>query len=194
MANTENDSRRSSILSRHHQSSHPWRMTRHGLNIKGVCTNAQCDAYSQGVVINLGIGEFDFARIILERKNKCPECFKRVNPIKYALINCQWRYVQHYSMQEFPLNTVRDTCQWKDLPCEYIIIETMPLPVVNRLRSLVQECPICLNRIDTKDRNENSYLRCAHVFHRACIDQWLRSDEPMANRCPICRYHISERC
>ena len=193
MANTENYSRRSSILSRQH-SPRPWRVTRHGLNIKGFCTNARCDAHSQRVVINLGIGEFDFARIILERKNKCPECFNRITPTKYTLINCQWRYVQHYSIQEFPLNTVRDNCQWKELPCEYIIIETMPLPVANRLRSLVQECPICLSRINTENKNEISYLCCAHVFHRTCIDQWLGSNEPMASRCPICRVYIAERC
>jgi hypothetical protein len=91
------------------RTSRPWRLKRNGLNIEGLCTNIQCDAYNQMVIINLGIGEFDFARIILERKNKCPECNGRVHPTKYALIRCQWRYVNHYSIREFPLHTIHDT-------------------------------------------------------------------------------------
>ena len=192
MASVENAHRQS--ITSHQQSPRPWRVKRHGLNIEGLCTNKRCPAHNQRVVINLGIGEFDFARISLERKNLCPECDSRIYPSKYALIRCQWRYVQHYTLEEFPLNTVHDTYQWKDLPCQYIIIETMPLPVLQQLQAIRQECSICLNPMETSYSNEISQLCCSHTFHRACIDQWVRSRESMANRCPMCRVRISERC
>lgn len=191
MADTEHAHRQSILL--HEHSPRPWRVKRHGFNIEGLCRNNQCSAYNQRVIINLGIGEFDFARILLERKNCCPECKDRIHPTKYALIRCQWRYVQHYTIEEFPLNIVHDQYQWKDLPCEYIIIETMPLPVNNQLHSRGQECSICLNRMEMNYQNDLSSLRCSHTFHRTCINQWLQSKESMANCCPLCRVGIAER-
>ena len=192
MADMKN-AHRQSIVS-HQHSPRPWRIKRHGLNIDGLCTNNRCPAYNQRVVINLGIGEFDFARILLERKNRCSECLNRIHPTKYALIRCQWRHVRHYSLEEFPLHVVHDRYQWKDLICEYIIIETMSLPVIDQLRSIGQECSICLNAIETNSKSDISYLNCSHVFHQTCINRWLRSREYMANRCPLCRVQISERC
>jgi hypothetical protein len=194
MATTENYRLQSSIYPSH--SSYPWRLIRNGLNIEGLCTNIQCEAYNQMVVINLGIGEFDFARIMLARNNKCPKCNTRIHPTKYALIRCQWRYVNHYSVREFPLNTVLDTYELNDLHCEYKILETMPLPQNGRKYLSLPEttCPICLSHMDTKNTHETSHLSCSHVFHRACIDQWLQTNEYMSKRCPMCRIYIAERC
>ncbi len=179
------------FLNDNHISS-PWRLIRKGLNIEGLCENFHCSAYNQMVVINLGFGEFDFARIILERKNKCPICREKIRPTKYALNKCRWWYVNHYSTDAFPLNTVHNTYELNDLHCEYQIIEIMPL-VTNSIRiSKSQEiiCPICLS--DIKNDNEIINLHCSHTFHRICIDGWLQSNEYMANRCPMCRVHIAE--
>lgn len=172
--------------------SQPWRLIDKGLNIEGVCNNLGCLAYDQMVVINLGFGEYDFARLILERKNQCPQCKKSIHPTKYALHKCQWWFVNHYSTHTYPLNTVLDKYELRDLHCEYVIIEIMPLKnYEKRPRTQETVCPICLNNIENDI--DIMYLRCSHTFHRGCIRSWLQSNETMANKCPMCRNYISEK-
>ncbi|KAJ4824743.1 hypothetical protein Tsubulata_032391 [Turnera subulata] len=44
------------------------------------------------------------------------------------------------------------------------------------------ECAVCLEQF--KDGEECRVLeRCSHVFHKACIDEWIPSND----RCPLCR-------
>ncbi|CAF0780638.1 unnamed protein product [Rotaria sordida] len=187
-----NEYRRQSLKYNNHQSCCPWRLKSNGLNIEGLCKNSHCPAYDQMVIINLGFGEFDFARIILERHNQCPICKNKISPIKYALHNCRWWYVNHYSTCTFPLNTVNDTYVLNNLKCEYKIMETMPLPKNYRICKDSEEiaCPICL--MDIENDNERIHLPCSHTFHRSCIYGWLQSNELMAHTCPMCREHIVE--
>jgi hypothetical protein len=168
----------------------PWRLISNGLNIEGLCKNFQCTAYNQMVIINLGVGEFDFARIILERKNRCPICKERIHPIKYAFNQCRWWYVNHYSTHTFPLNTVKDAYELNDLNCEYTIVETMPLPENYRIQTTSKEvaCPICL--ISVENDSGIIHLRCSHSYHRGCIIEWLQSNQSMAKTCPLCRVRI----
>ncbi|GIY60242.1 hypothetical protein CDAR_220871 [Caerostris darwini] len=42
------------------------------------------------------------------------------------------------------------------------------------------KCSVCL---DTSRRKNMKYLPCSHVFHRKCINRWLKKNR----RCPICR-------
>ncbi|CAF3618819.1 unnamed protein product [Rotaria socialis] len=170
----------------------PWRVIRNGLNIEGLCKNSSCQAYDKMVIINLGFGEFDFARIVLQRPNKCPICNSKIVPFKYALNNCRWWYVNHYSTNSFALNTVTDAYELNNLECEYKILETMPLLSRNEIYTISQEtaCPICL--IDIKNDDESIFLPCAHSFHRACICEWLASNQIMSHTCPLCREHIVE--
>ncbi|PIN03830.1 hypothetical protein CDL12_23647 [Handroanthus impetiginosus] len=44
-------------------------------------------------------------------------------------------------------------------------------------------CTICLSEIG--DGEEGRELNCKHIFHRNCVDQWLRCDGGAT--CPICR-------
>lgn len=165
----------------------PWRLINDGLNIEGLCKNPVCRAHNQMVVINLGFGEFDFARIVLQRRNQCPLCKNTIEPIRYALHNCRWWYVNHYSTNSYPLNKVINTYQPKRLTCEYIIMEIMPLDKEDREHTEIEDavCAICLG--DIEDGLENIRLPCSHQFHRACIYKWLTSSQNMAHTCPICR-------
>ncbi|KAK4263720.1 hypothetical protein QN277_029098 [Acacia crassicarpa] len=44
------------------------------------------------------------------------------------------------------------------------------------------DCAVCLNKIG--EGNEVRVLRCEHVFHRECLDQWVG----LRNfTCPLCR-------
>ncbi|XP_058079872.1 RING-H2 finger protein ATL80-like [Magnolia sinica] len=45
-----------------------------------------------------------------------------------------------------------------------------------------EECVVCLSKIE--EGEEIRELRCEHLFHRACLDQWIGSRH---GTCPICR-------
>uniref|UniRef100_A0AAG5DFS4 RING-type domain-containing protein n=2 Tax=Anopheles atroparvus TaxID=41427 RepID=A0AAG5DFS4_ANOAO len=47
------------------------------------------------------------------------------------------------------------------------------------LATLSNDCSICLEKI----RQDAKFLRCAHTFHRPCIDLWLSRRKS----CPLCR-------
>jgi hypothetical protein len=44
------------------------------------------------------------------------------------------------------------------------------------------ECPICLKVIFNK-----YIIQCGHLFHKICIENWLK----LNNSCPVCRQVIS---
>ena len=46
------------------------------------------------------------------------------------------------------------------------------------------KCTICLSEFE--DSEDVRRLPCMHLFHTACVDQWLSSNK----RCPICRVDI----
>jgi hypothetical protein len=45
-------------------------------------------------------------------------------------------------------------------------------------------CSICMD--DIAQGQAVRALRCAHSFHAACVNRWLRSN----NTCPVCREHV----
>ncbi|CAI9768066.1 unnamed protein product [Fraxinus pennsylvanica] len=47
------------------------------------------------------------------------------------------------------------------------------------------ECAVCLCRIDEGD--EVKELGCNHLYHRACLDRWVRYGH---RTCPICRDNL----
>ncbi|KAL2559123.1 RING/U-box superfamily protein [Forsythia ovata] len=48
------------------------------------------------------------------------------------------------------------------------------------------ECAVCLCRIDEGD--EVRELRCKHLYHRVCLDRWVRHGH---RTCPLCRNNLS---
>ncbi|XP_076240650.1 uncharacterized protein LOC143183108 isoform X2 [Calliopsis andreniformis] len=44
-----------------------------------------------------------------------------------------------------------------------------------------KECTICLNAI--KQGDQTTMLRCEHIFHKSCIQQWAAYEKS----CPNCR-------
>ncbi|KAK8672641.1 hypothetical protein V6N13_111006 [Hibiscus sabdariffa] len=44
------------------------------------------------------------------------------------------------------------------------------------------DCSICLEEF--KEEEEGSEMPCEHVFHRGCVEKWLR----MNRSCPVCRF------
>lgn len=59
-------------------------------------------------------------------------------------------------------------------------IEQKPVPAT----PTVAECSICFENAEIRIRT-----RCSHIFHQACLDQWLTT--PGSNgRCPVCRFAL----
>lgn len=63
------------------------------------------------------------------------------------------------------------------------------LPVVKIDSSHIQQggdntCPICLNEMVVGE--DARLLRCHHIFHKQCVDEWLRVNAS----CPTCRKRI----
>ncbi|KAF5205450.1 hypothetical protein FRX31_004959 [Thalictrum thalictroides] len=53
--------------------------------------------------------------------------------------------------------------------------------------SNMNECVICLEELNTEDKQSLSLLGCNHMFHIQCISQWMVTQL----RCPICRAFIT---
>ena len=49
-----------------------------------------------------------------------------------------------------------------------------------------EECSICL--MDVPENVEVARMECNHVFHEACLLQWMKSGREMCNNCPKCRH------
>lgn len=50
------------------------------------------------------------------------------------------------------------------------------------------DCAICINKIES-----NEYIRklkCNHLFHKKCVDNWLKKNIENAN-CPMCRSKVN---
>ncbi|CAF3851252.1 unnamed protein product, partial [Rotaria sp. Silwood1] len=70
----------------------PWRKTRRGLCLEGLCRNNQCKAYKHHVVIPIGYKKFDIIIDSSETTTKCPLCKQYVEPITCGFNNCWWKY------------------------------------------------------------------------------------------------------
>lgn len=94
------------------------------------------------------------------------------------------RYVElYYIPTEIPLESTKVTLTDKDIKkytetITFNEIKNKSLKVKNQ-----EKCVICLNNYKNDDMV--SYLNnCNHLFHKKCIDKWLKEYN---NKCPICR-------
>ncbi len=62
--------------------------------------------------------------------------------------------------------------------------EIMTQQYLNKIGLENSQCPICLCSIGLKE--EISKLKCGHVFHYICLDQWVDKKK----ECPFCRSKI----
>ncbi|CAI9267209.1 unnamed protein product [Lactuca saligna] len=65
-----------------------------------------------------------------------------------------------------------------------ILIQELPLFSLKAVPTDCSDCPICLEEFHVGD--EVRGLPCAHNFHMACIDKWLR----LNIKCPRCRCSV----
>ena len=68
------------------------------------------------------------------------------------------------------------------------LINTLPLQnVTERLSDDDRTCAVCLNDMDIGE--EVRIMPCKHLFHKDCVDEWLRVNAS----CPTCRWSIINR-
>ena len=56
---------------------------------------------------------------------------------------------------------------------------------VSKLDSEKKNCVICLE--DFKNKDKAIILPCIHLFHKNCINNWLKAK----NKCPICKFKLT---
>ena len=69
-----------------------WRRAADGLNLEGICTNRQCEAYDDLVIMTLKFRVFDVLLDSNEKTTRCPCCRTFVQPLTCAFSNCEWKW------------------------------------------------------------------------------------------------------
>jgi ubiquitin len=69
-----------------------WRKAADGLNLEGLCTNSNCEAHEQMVIMRIGMGVFDVLLDSNAKTTRCPLCAKFVQPLTCAFSNCEWKW------------------------------------------------------------------------------------------------------
>ena len=59
--------------------------------------------------------------------------------------------------------------------------------IVKKKQTDTMECAVCLETL--RFRQHCRELKCKHIFHKKCIDQWLKRDA----RCPTCRTSVDPK-
>ena len=68
-----------------------WRQGYGGLNLEGLCTNSDCEAYNKMVIMPMHYGVFD---VLLDSNAEitcCPRCDQFVQPLTCAFSKCEWK-------------------------------------------------------------------------------------------------------
>jgi len=80
----------------------------------------------------------------------------------------------------------------KYVSCFNTVTDNTPINPIDNLQTLIitnniidDVCSICLEEF--KYDEELKKLKCAHIFHKECLEPWLDNN----NKCPICRAIIN---
>lgn len=57
----------------------------------------------------------------------------------------------------------------------------------------LDECCICLEKMDLTDALNLYQVRCGHVYHVNCINKWIKYGANESDKCPNCRRIMSNR-
>lgn len=55
----------------------------------------------------------------------------------------------------------------------------------------VESCAVCLSEIE--EGNEIREIRCGHLFHKDCLDKWIKAGSRRNLTCPLCRCSLGPR-
>ncbi|KAJ4710632.1 Ring finger protein [Melia azedarach] len=98
-------------------------------------------------------------------------------------LNCGWRFVIQQAFFGHRLHVGGLTAEIGEERLSIVHYKYKP----GRNEEAV-ECAVCLCKIEEGD--EVGKLRCDHLFHKNCLDRWVRYRRMLAT-CPICRDFIA---
>ena len=89
-----------------------WRLATPGLSLEGICSNLQCSAHGETVIMNMGYRSFDIVSDPSVETTKCPICNSYVGPETCAFNNCWWRW---YGIKQKAKTEAPEKCSsdWK---------------------------------------------------------------------------------
>ncbi|CAI9089803.1 OLC1v1024443C1 [Oldenlandia corymbosa var. corymbosa] len=95
------------------------------------------------------------------------------------------------SWEDYSLDDTLDSLECRGTPSESYMEEFRSrTPAVRydsilRCSSFCHECPVCLTEFVAD--SEINHLSCGHMFHRMCLEKWLKYWHVT---CPLCRNYI----
>lgn len=69
-----------------------WRTASSGLSLEGLCTNSDCEAHEQMVVMPMGLRVFDIQTESNAETTRCPCCQTFVQPLTCGFTDCEWKW------------------------------------------------------------------------------------------------------
>ncbi|KAG5180084.1 hypothetical protein JKP88DRAFT_200566 [Tribonema minus] len=191
-----------------------WRIACEGLNIEGLCTNAECAAHGKMVIHKIGMGAFTLGGACA-----CPLCDAPIVPLTCAFHRCVWMFEGVKADSCAALSTA-----WREAGDTYerfntgtegsgsgAMVEWERLVLIAKGRDSIHaaaaytavvcsksgeltsssgtqldDCAVCLEPLRTLFA---SFVKtpCGHLYHKACLTAWQRCSSAGSGRCPMCR-------
>ena len=86
---------------------------------------------------------------------------------------------------QIPINSTLDLLGLERVPYSELVPKYKQIKNGDKL--IGQSCPICQDEYKPKEYRRE--LTCKHIFHKKCIDKWLKSNLS----CPYCRENITQK-
>lgn len=130
-----------------------WRIASKGFSLEGKCTNKDCRAYNNNVIINMGVPcLFKLGLPTDDQQTKCPLCEKHVKAVNCGFNNCEFRYK---ALVETDEGLEKKESDWKEIKDVYYTFDeskslkysSLVIEVKQGNQSITREfdCCICLN-------------------------------------------------
>ena len=172
-----------------------WRIAEPGLCLEGICTNPNCSAFQEQVIMNMGIGTFDMM-LDTEKseKCKCPMCKEFVEPKSCGFNNSCYTYSGIKAVEnKKPQRIVKQ--EWIDVgnlyncfdPRSSGVAQWVNLKIYTKRKPIKPEQQgICCLLCRTSVKETKSKPECGHVFHDECYDRLM---DGLGKECPLCHLH-----
>ncbi len=86
---------------------------------------------------------------------------------------------------QIPVDSTLDLLDLERVPYNELVPKFKQIKIGDKL--IGQLCSICQENYKPKEYKRE--LNCKHIFHKKCIDKWLKSNLS----CPFCRHLISSK-
>ena len=113
-----------------------WNIITKGLNIEGVCTNSNCEAYNYKVDCQIGLGDFNLLENIC--KIKCPMCSKYIELETCSFCKCQYQIEGTLSLSGETKDIEETKTEWIRVEKDYEYYDPNKSGIVNWLMLIIE--------------------------------------------------------